>query len=78
MIACMVFDEQLYYVKVRDNTESIIDYELLAEEKSLKGIFVKNMLSAINSASEEEKDKYKTALTLGLKAFSTEVTFDEN
>ena len=71
-------DEQLYYVKVRDNTESIIDYELLAEEKSLKGIFVKNMLSAINSASEEEKDKYKTALTLGLKAFSTEVTFDEN
>ena len=69
---------QFYYIKVRDNTESLIDFELLSQEKSLKGIFVKNMLDAINAADEAEKEKYKTALLLGLKAFSAEVTFDEN
>lgn len=70
--------EQFYYIKVRDNTEATIDYALLSQEKSLKGIFVKNMLAAINGAEESQKDKYKAALALGLKAFNAEVNFDEN
>ena len=71
-------NELVYFAKVRDNSEAIIDFELLSHEKSLKGIFVKNMLAAIESADEAEKKKYKDALVLGLKAFSTEVYFDEN
>ena len=70
--------ELVYFAKVRDKSEAIIDFELLSREKSLKGIFVKNMLSAIENADEKEKEKYKAALTLGLKAFSSEVYFDEN
>ncbi len=71
-------NELVYFAKVRDNTEAIIDFNILSGEKSLKGIFVKNMLAAIENADEMQKGKYKSALILGLKAFSSEVYFDEN
>ena len=44
----------------------------------MKGIFVKNMLVKIDAADESEKPKLKAALDLGLKAFSGEVTYDED
>ena len=68
--------EKLYFVKLKDKTELSVDLSVLSKEASLKGIFVKNMLEAINSAEESEKEKYKNALKTGLSAFLSEVSFD--
>lgn len=68
--------EKLYFVKLKDKTELSVDLSVLSKEASLKGIFVKNMLEAINSADESEKEKYKNALKTGLSAFLSEVSFD--
>ena len=50
----------------------------MIHKKSLKGIFVKNMLGRIESAQETEKEMLKSALNLGLKAFAGEVSYDED
>lgn len=68
--------EKLYFVKVKDSTEYKIDLELLANEPSLKGIFVKNMLLKMEQA--EDKEPYKKALKIGLKAFKSEVNYIED
>ena len=68
----------LYFVKLRDKTESPVNYDELSREISLKGLFVKNMLSRLNAAEKEEKENLKEALKLGLKAFDGEVSCDEN
>ncbi len=65
----------LYFVKLKDSTEYKIDYELLSKEASLKGVFVKNMLSKIKESPENKN--LKTALKLGIKAFSSEVKYNE-
>ncbi len=68
--------EQVYFAKIKDLTTPEINLSALAEEKSLKGIFVKKMLLKI----EETKGNklYKDALKLGLKAFDEEIKFNEN
>lgn len=68
--------EKLYFVKVKDSTEYKIDLELLAKDPSLKGIFVKNMLEKMEHA--ENKEIYKKALKIGLKAFNSEVNYIED
>ncbi len=69
---------EVYFAKVKDNTETAADLETLAKEDTLKGIFVKNMLSRIESAEEKEKELLNRALNLGLKAFLSEVKCDED
>ncbi len=71
-------NETLYYVKVKDSTDFAVDLSELAKETSLKGIFVKKMLEKLENASAEEKEKYKNALKLGLKAFISEVKYNED
>lgn len=68
--------EILYFVKLKDSTEFEIDLNSLANEVSLKGIFVKNMLEKI--AQAENSKPYKKALNLGLKAFNSEVKYNED
>ena len=68
--------EKLYFVKVKDSSDYKIDLETLANEPSLKGIFVKNMLKKIEEA--EDKGLYKKALKIGLKAFKSEVNYIED
>lgn len=68
---------ELYYVKVKNATELKIDYELLATEPTLKGVFVKKMLLLLEKSSEAERPLVKKALILGLKAFKGEVKQDE-
>ncbi len=68
--------EKLYFVKVKDSTEYKTDLEALANDPSLKGIFVKIMLSKIEQA--EDKEIFKKALKTGLKAFNTEVNYNED
>ncbi len=67
---------RLYFVKLKDSTEYKINYELLSKEASLKGVFVKNMLKKIKENPENED--FKTALKLGIKAFSGEVKYNED
>lgn len=66
----------LYFVKVKDKTEFAIDLELLASEPSLKGVFVKNMLSLMNES--DDKEAVKQALNIGLRAFNGEVKYSED
>ena len=70
--------EAVYYAKVKDSTVPALDMEQIASEISLKGIFVKNMLSLIENASEDEKEELAAALRLGLKAFDSEVAYSED
>jgi hypothetical protein len=65
-------------VKLKNSTEFLLDYETLANEPTLKGIFVKKMLEKSANATEEEKQIIKKALNLGLRAFKTEVKYDED
>jgi DNA repair exonuclease SbcCD nuclease subunit len=70
--------EKVYFAKVKDNTQQNIDLEALAKEKNLRGIFVKKMLEKISSAEADTRMQYETALELGLKAFVSEVKFNED
>lgn len=70
--------DAVYFVKVRDNTTIKADLEQLANEKSLKGIFVKKMLGLIRESTEQDAQRLRYALNLGLKAFRAEVDhFDD-
>ncbi len=71
-------ESKLYFVKIKDSSSLSIDFDALAKEASLKGIFVKNMLNAIDEAPKDEKESYKKALDLGLKAFIGEVSYNED
>lgn len=71
-------NDTLYFAKLRDKTEFAIDYETLSQETTLKGIFVKNMLKRLENAEEFEKQQLMAALNIGIKAFTGEVTYDED
>ncbi len=66
------------FVKIKDKTVIGVDLKELSKEKNLKGYFTSIMLSKIESAPENEKEKLKKALELGIKAFSEEVAFNED
>ncbi|MDO4608242.1 MAG: exonuclease SbcCD subunit D [Clostridia bacterium] len=71
-------NSSLYFAKVKDKTEINVDFDALSQEQSLKGIFVKKMLEKINSADIAQKEILKSALNIGLKAFTAEVNYDED
>lgn len=66
----------LYFVKLSDKTEFAIDLELLAKDPTLKGVFVKNMLEKLKTA--EDKEAVTRALNIGLRAFNSEVKYNED
>ena len=66
----------LYFLKLRDKTEFAVDLELLAKEPTLKGVFVKNMLEKMKTA--EDKEAVTRALNIGLRAFNSEVKYNED
>lgn len=69
---------QLYYITIKDNTTLLIDYESLARENSLKGIYTAKMLDNIRmkeqAGDEAGTALYKKALELGIRAFDGEVS----
>ncbi len=71
-------NDKVYFLKLKDSTDFLLDLEALSSETSLKGIFVKKMLERINTASDEQKPLLQKALNLGLKAFLTEVKHNED
>ena len=70
--------EDLYFVKVTDNTEIKPDLDALSGEKTLKGIFVRRMLDKIGTATEDEKPQLRRALTLGLRVFREDLKINED
>ena len=75
-------ENEVYFIKFRDETHIEIDIKYLAKEASLKGIFVKKILEKINKSIDSGKDdsanQYRKALYIGLKAFDGEVGYNEN
>lgn len=71
-------NDTLYFAKLRDKTEVRLDFEALAKENTLKGIFVKNMLNKIENANDDEKEMFKSAMNIGIKAFGGEVNYNED
>lgn len=70
---------QVYFAKIRDNTNIRYDLDSLAKENSLKGIFVQKMLERLQTAEGKEKEITEQALKIGLKAFTSEVIYrDDN
>ena len=69
--------QTVYFAKVKDQTEVTVDLEVLRNEKSLKGIFVGKMLDMIAENPQDEA-KLRMALSIGLKAFSSEVGYNED
>lgn len=55
-------------IKIKDKTKIAIDIESLANQKNLKGIFIKNMLERLENDSENKELIYK-AIELGINAF---------
>ncbi|MGN0605413.1 MAG: exonuclease SbcCD subunit D [Oscillospiraceae bacterium] len=71
--------ENIFFVQVRNYTRPDVDLEELASEMTLKGLFVKKMLAAINSANSIiERNNIEKAMYLGLRAFDGEVNYYEN
>ncbi len=69
---------EVYFAKLRNKTVPAIDFKALAQETTLKGIFTKKCLERLEATeSEAERERIKTALLAGIRAFSGEVKFDE-
>lgn len=68
---------KFYYIKIKDNTRLLIDYEELAKENSLKGMYTARMLDGIKQQEQAGNAKgaqlYRKALELGIRAFEGEV-----
>ncbi len=65
-----------FYAKVFAEYQEGVDTELLKNENSLRGCFVRCMLEQM--AGAEDKDKMQEALYYGLQAFDGEVLFNDN
>jgi len=73
---------ELYFIKIKDETHLAVNFEELAKENSLKGIFTRKMLEKLNQSlsgnREQEVIQIRRALYIGIKAFDSEVTLNEN
>ena len=71
---------EVFFIKIKDRTRIKADYEQLAKQTTLKGLFVAKMLKKIQEAKDkndlETKEKLEEAMSVGLKAFYTEVGYD--
>lgn len=76
---CKLLSEKLFFVEVTDKTTTdASDLLKLANEASLRGVFVKKAIEKISAASGTEEALLKNALKIGLQAFSKEVTLNDN
>ncbi len=68
-----------YFIKVRDFTFTKENLDIIKNEQTLKGFFVREMQSRIENCEENEKEALGEALRLGLAALSSrEVGYLEN
>lgn len=73
----LALKEELYFVKLVDETRMAVDYEEMAREKSLRGYFVQELLlqrkEAEKSGDEKTLTRIDKALDYGMKAFEGQV-----
>lgn len=69
---------EVFYIKIRNNTRIKLDYEAVLKETTVRSIFVQKILDRIDKAGDTEKERLERALTLGMKAFSGEVKYSED
>ena len=68
-----------YFIKARDCTFTKENLEVIKEEQTLKGFFVREMLYRLENCEEDEKAQLTEALRLGLAALANrEVGYLEN
>ena len=71
-------NDEVFFIKIKDNTTININFDSITKETTLKSIFVRKMLERIKDAKPEEKKSLNTALRLGIKAFFGEVKYSED
>lgn len=70
-------DDRAPFLRLVDETDPVSDYEALAKEVSLRGIFVRRMLEKIQKAAPSELDVLQRALRYGIQAFESELVIHE-
>ena len=61
--------EHFGFLDLLDETRPSYDLDLLREEATAKGLFVRKMLERLSKADDEERGMLESALILGLQAF---------
>ncbi len=70
---------EVYHLRLRDETTVKADWQALANEPSLKGLFVKACLEKASAThDEQEKKSILYALELGLRSFEGKVKYGED
>jgi DNA repair exonuclease SbcCD nuclease subunit len=62
--------DQALYIQWEDRTHPALDFDLLAQEKTLRGRFVRIMGERLAAAPEEERDMLERARHYGVQALS--------
>ncbi len=57
--------DSAFYLEIENKCKKTIDYEKIAGENTLKGLFTKEILAKIASATEDEREVLELALTIG-------------
>jgi DNA repair exonuclease SbcCD nuclease subunit len=63
------FSDRVFFIKVKDETVPDYDFETIAKEPGLKGLFVRKLLAELNNTSDESKRRLlMKSLYYGLEA----------
>ncbi len=63
------FEDKVFYIEFVDNTYQVINYDEISKEHNLRGLFVKEMIEAINnSKNSKDKKQNELALKIGLES----------
>ena len=73
----LLSESSIFYARLTDMTSPTVDFELLMNDGSLKGAFVRKVFEKMQSDSRGG-EKYMRALLYGLNAFEGNVNIDEN
>lgn len=73
----LLSESSIFYARLTDVTSPTVDFELLMNDGSLKGAFVRKLFEKKQSDSRGG-DKYMRALLYGLSAFEGNVKIDED
>lgn len=69
--------ESVFYVRLTDRTSTSLDLDLLMNDGSLRGAFVRKLVGKMQTDSRN-RELYMRALLYGLRAFDGEIEIDEN
>ncbi len=59
-------------IKIKVDTSTAFDINMIAKQNNLKGIFVKKLLEKIEN-EPENREKFERAIEIGINAFNREI-----